>query len=357
VSRRHPEALPAPTPLRALPEAELTSSWDRSPGDEPLVSICCTAYNQVQYVRDAIEGFLAQRTTFPFEVLVQDDASTDGTADVIREYAASHPGVVRVVLREENLYSKNGKTLGNVLPLARGRWIAVCEGDDFWIRSDKLQTQIDRMTRDGTALSAHPALGLSPEGATRLIDWRGEESRVLTLAEEIASVHPMASTVFDRAALAAYEEFRDAVRPRVGDVYMQAVAAMTGGCSYVGEVASVYRERAEGSTTIAGNTGRAAYDAVDVVRSMAALAERSPAHRAQLVAATRRWVDIAVFDILLAHLDGHPVKAELMPMLRSYGIPLPFRARVLALGLVLPRGIGVGGLRAYRRARARRRAA
>ena len=61
---------------------------------EPLVSICCITYNHKEYIRDALDGFLSQRTDFPYEILINDDASTDGTADIIREYEQKYPGAV-----------------------------------------------------------------------------------------------------------------------------------------------------------------------------------------------------------------------------------------------------------------------
>lgn len=111
---------------------------------EPLVSIVCDTYNHAPYVRDALDGFLAQQTSFPFEIIVHDDASTDGTADILREYEAARPDLFRCVYRAENIYSRDPKILEHyVFPLARGKYTAICEGDDYWIRPDKLQTQID----------------------------------------------------------------------------------------------------------------------------------------------------------------------------------------------------------------------
>lgn len=110
----------------------------------PLVSIVCDTYNHAPYVRDALDGFLAQQTNFPFEIIVHDDASTDGTADVIREYEAAHPDLFRCIFRTENIYSRDPKILEHyVFPLARGKYIAICEGDDYWTNPRKLQTQID----------------------------------------------------------------------------------------------------------------------------------------------------------------------------------------------------------------------
>ena len=67
----------------------------------PLVSICCNTYNHVKYIRDAIEGFLMQKTNFPFEILIHDDASTDGTADIIREYEAKYPDIIKPIYQTE----------------------------------------------------------------------------------------------------------------------------------------------------------------------------------------------------------------------------------------------------------------
>ena len=75
----------------------------------PLVSICCITYNHEPYIRDAIEGFLMQKTNFPVEILIHDDASTDGTADIIREYEAKYPDIIKPIYQTENQYSKGIK--------------------------------------------------------------------------------------------------------------------------------------------------------------------------------------------------------------------------------------------------------
>ena len=111
---------------------------------EPLVSICCITYNHEPYIRDAIEGFLMQKTDFPFEILIHDDASTDGTADIIREYEAKYPDIIKPIYQTENQYSK-GIKVSQVyqFPRAKGKYIALCEGDDYWTDPYKLQKQVD----------------------------------------------------------------------------------------------------------------------------------------------------------------------------------------------------------------------
>lgn len=109
-----------------------------------MVSIFCTAYNHKQYIADALEGFISQKTDFPFEVLVTDDASTDGTTEIIRSYSEKYPDIIRFFHQEENRFSKGGNLYEEVMyPNARGKYIAYCEGDDYWCSEDKLQRQVD----------------------------------------------------------------------------------------------------------------------------------------------------------------------------------------------------------------------
>ena len=94
-----------------------------------LVSVLCTAYNHEEYIRDALESIVTQQTDFPFELLVNDDASTDGTAAIIREYAEKYPDIVRPFYQEKNLYSQDIDIYYAVFfPNARGKYVAFCEG-------------------------------------------------------------------------------------------------------------------------------------------------------------------------------------------------------------------------------------
>jgi glycosyltransferase involved in cell wall biosynthesis len=113
---------------------------------EPLVSICCLAYNHVSYIRQCLEGFLMQKVNFLFEILIHDDASTDGTVEIIREYESKYPEIIKPIYQIENQYSKG--VLINATyqyPRVRGKYIALCESDDYWIDPLKLQKQVDIM--------------------------------------------------------------------------------------------------------------------------------------------------------------------------------------------------------------------
>lgn len=116
------------------------------------VTVWCLAYNHEKYIRQTLEGFVAQKATFSFEVIIHDDASTDGTQAIIKEYTEKYPHIIKPIFQTENQYSKEVDLLHAFgLPKAKGRYIAFCEGDDYWCDSEKLQKQYE-------ALEDHPEI-------------------------------------------------------------------------------------------------------------------------------------------------------------------------------------------------------
>ncbi|MGN1014135.1 MAG: glycosyltransferase family 2 protein [Butyricicoccus sp.] len=113
--------------------------------DDIMVSVLTTAYNHAPYIRQTMDSILAQKTKFRFELLIHDDASTDGTADIIREYAERYPDTIHAILQTENQYSQGKNVYEFFKPITRGKYIAQCEGDDFWCDEYKLQKQVDYM--------------------------------------------------------------------------------------------------------------------------------------------------------------------------------------------------------------------
>jgi len=121
----------------------------------PKVSVVTTTYNHEAYIRDALDGFVAQQTNFPVEFIVADDASTDATPRIIQEYANRHPRVLRPILRPENV-GLNANLIG-ALSVARGEYLAFCEGDDYWIDPLKLSKQVAFLDRHPqTTVCFHP---------------------------------------------------------------------------------------------------------------------------------------------------------------------------------------------------------
>lgn len=110
----------------------------------PMVTIRCLVYNHEQYLRQCLDGFVMQQTNFPFEAIVHDDASTDGSAAIIREYAEKYPDIIKPIYETENQYSKrNGSIRRIMIANTHGKYVALCEGDDYWTDPLKLQKQVD----------------------------------------------------------------------------------------------------------------------------------------------------------------------------------------------------------------------
>lgn len=141
-----------PNPIPTLPEiqvprlAEPVRIADQAWPEEtiPVVSIYSLAYNHENFIKECLEGFLMQETTFPVEILIHDDASTDNTANIIREYEARYPHLIKPIYQTENQYSKGTSDFSKRnLERAKGQYLAICEGDDYWTDPSKLQQQVD----------------------------------------------------------------------------------------------------------------------------------------------------------------------------------------------------------------------
>lgn len=148
---------PAPVPPDPGSEREISSNW-KTDHEKPLVSIICHTYNHVEYIADALNGFLMQQTEFPYEIIVHDDASTDGTADIVRSYAEQFPGIIRPIFQTSNQFRHGSKPPQFSFPVSQGKYIALCEGDDYWLDPSKLQIQVRFMEENPEfALCGHDA--------------------------------------------------------------------------------------------------------------------------------------------------------------------------------------------------------
>ena len=145
---------------------------------EVLVSIVCEVYNHEPYLRDCLDGFVMQKTDFPFEILIHDDASTDHSADIIREYEKRYPELIKPIYQRENQYSKGVSIWATIqFPRANGKYIAICEGDDFWTDSQKLQKEVN-------VLEANPEV-MAVVTNSRIVDKQGN-----ILSDKIEKIYP-----------------------------------------------------------------------------------------------------------------------------------------------------------------------
>lgn len=150
---------------------------------KPLVSICCLTYNHEHYIEQCLEGFLMQKVDFPVEILIHDDASTDKTVEIIRKYESKYPEIIKPIYQSENQYSKGiGVTRVHQFPRAHGKYIALCEGDDYWTDPYKLQKQTD-------LLEANPSISLCVGGYLRYEEETGEKIEVIKKIKNVENIN------------------------------------------------------------------------------------------------------------------------------------------------------------------------
>lgn len=209
----------------------------------PLVSISCITYNHEPYIRQCLDSFLMQQCNFEYEILINDDASTDGTQEIIKEYQEKYPEIIKPIFQTENQYSKGvrGMMPRFNFPRAIGKYIALCEGDDYWTDPLKLQKQVDFLEANPDyALCFHPIKILKPDG-TLVDDFITKVPENYELRETLASgnnyIHTP-SVVFRNVV----EKFPEEIgQTPIGDYFIYIVVTEKGKIKMLEDYMAVYR--------------------------------------------------------------------------------------------------------------------
>lgn len=219
--------------------------------DPAKVSVSMTVYNQENYIAEAIEGVLMQKTSFPIELVIADDCSTDGTQRICEEYAERFPGVVRYRRRASNLGMM--PNFRKTLMECDGKYVALCEGDDYWIDENKLQTQFDFMeTHDDYALVSHNHYQLAGAEMIESYAHIRDEFRTLTTADYLLDPHFQTASYFIRRS-ALPEEFPDWFADVLaGDHFLVLYLSLRGKIGYFNKRMSVFRTFAASMTGTKG---------------------------------------------------------------------------------------------------------
>ena len=227
----------------------------RSPSlcSRPLVSVWMTTYNHQDFVVEAIESVLAQRTDFPFELVIGDDCSTDGTTDIVLEFQRDNPDKILVLLATDNL----GKHTGNgrlncvrVLRACRGKYIAFLEGDDYWTSPQKLQSQIDFLeTHAEFAGSFHDTDIRRESDAGHTERWRQYSEKLnFSLSDTSAVWSPFHTSAFVVRSCHLEHLPELFLHCQSGDLVLFILAAAQGPLRRIPECMSVYRKHDKGYT-------------------------------------------------------------------------------------------------------------
>lgn len=218
--------------------------------DSIMVTVLCTAYNQCQYIQYALDGFVQQKTDFCFEVIVHDDASTDGTTEIIKEYAEKYPDIIIPYYEQQNQYSQGVSIFDLLMPHIRGKYIALCEGDDFWCDPQKLQKQVDSIENNAEIVACvHNAWKIDCISGEKCTYSKRKESGFLSVDEIVQwGEHGYAT-----ATLLVRKEYfnppKELKMKSVGDYPRAVFMVLTGKIFFIAECMAVYRYRANGSWT------------------------------------------------------------------------------------------------------------
>lgn len=216
------------------------------------VSVCCITYNQEKYIEQAINSFLSQKTNFDFEIIIHDDASTDGTINILKKYQKKYPDKIILMLEKENQYSKCANSvLVKVLDKAKGKYIALCDGDDFWCDDNKLQKQVDYM-------DLHKNISLCSHN-TEIINENNEKIDLInSYLEGIVTIEKFLSNNSSMHTSSMLFRKKDVLKlpnyyyeATVGDLPLKLYLLSKGNCFHFNNVMSCYRTNAINSWSVA----------------------------------------------------------------------------------------------------------
>ena len=225
----------------------------------PLLAIKCLTYNHEPYIRQCLDGFVMQKTDFPFIAIVHDDASTDKTADIILEYAEKYPEIIRPILEKENKYSKHDGSIRCVMENAipqSVKYIAMCEGDDYWTDPYKLQKQVDYMAANPDCSLTHTAFRYYYQ-KNKILQLSYRESDDINNIE-IDDTEKIIKSILDKnryriqtmTVVYRYDMYLDAIKADpflfsgyflMGDTQLWVELMKRGKIHYIDDVTSVYR--------------------------------------------------------------------------------------------------------------------
>lgn len=227
--------------------------------DIMMVSVVCQTYNHEKYIAECLESLVTQKVNFRYEILVHDDASTDKTADIIREFEKKHPALIKTIYQRVNQWSLGNKVFSGIqLPRCTGKYIAICEGDDYWTDPFKLQRQVDLLEEHiEYSMCFHNVIEHWANGQKEDRSFSNIVDREYSGLEIYKNwIVPTASVVFRKCILES--EYSDCFQnPHFiyGDIVLFLLAASCGKIVGMKEVMAVYR-RHEGGTVFDYNAKR-----------------------------------------------------------------------------------------------------
>lgn len=211
------------------------------------VSICCITYNQEKYIKEALDSFLSQKTEFSYEIVIHDDASTDNTVKILKQYKKRYPDKIVLILEKENQYSKRpNSVLEIVFNKARGKYIALCEGDDGFCDDEKLSMQYKYIKTHNYSFCSHNTK-IVDDDSNLVGKIEPYDKEIITINDFLnirQSMHTSSMFFAKKDVLNLPKFFKESV---VGDLPLKLYFLSRGNCYHINKECSFYRENTKNS--------------------------------------------------------------------------------------------------------------
>ena len=217
---------------------------------DALLSVGVITYNQKDYIRKCLDSILSQKTNFKFEILINDDCSTDGTTEIIKEYAKKYPDIIKPVYQTENQFQKGKGILKNfIIPRVNTKYFAICEGDDFWCDNNKLQKQVDFLEAHSEYIGCfHPVRVLWMNNLEKKEVYPSKTKigtkKIITKKDLLKCNYMQTNSVVYRWQKDEMAKIPDNILPV--DLYIHLAHSKFGNFYYMNEVMAVYRKNEGG---------------------------------------------------------------------------------------------------------------
>ncbi len=217
------------------------------------VSICCLTYNHESYIEEALTSFIKQKTSFKYEIIVFDDCSTDSTTKIVNKFKLKYPDLIKVIIPAQNTFSQGKTSFYDLILASEGKYVACCEGDDYWISDNKLQAQFEFLeNHPNVDLCFHPSYTLIGKDILNCrYGYYGNKSSIISAKEVIKSSSgyiPMPSIMIRSDKFKSlFHSYPGFFSTNLWHSTIQIIGSIRGGAGYVPKYYSVYRSMHPGS--------------------------------------------------------------------------------------------------------------
>jgi len=233
-------------PEQPANQNEITKYWEYN--DCVYVSFVCLCFNHEKFLETTLNGLLAQQTKYRFEIIIHDDVSTDSSRDILKNYRSKYPDIIKLILQKENQFSQGKRITPIATSYASGKYIAMCEGDDFWLDVNKIQKQVAFLeSNNDYVISFHDVIIVDENNQLVSSSKIPKKFQKSYNESEMAlgdSFLPTLSWVYRNIDFGDYQEINKVLN---GDTFFVSMLSSFGKAKYHSEIKAAYRLHHQGA--------------------------------------------------------------------------------------------------------------